>query len=78
MRPSGRTCYNYRSFAGPRELTYNKGTQPVKRLVAGKGDYYGYAQNVGLESDLFNINRKTQNTPCHRYVSKCIDCIKPP
>ena len=23
-------CYKYRSFAGPRELTYNKGTQPVK------------------------------------------------
>ena len=77
MRPSGRTCYKYRSFAGPRELTYNKGTQPVERLVAGKGDYYGYAQNVGLESDLFNINRKTQNTPCHRYVSECSDCVKP-
>jgi len=77
MRPSGHTCYKYHKFAGPNQAMFVEGNVPVTRLVAGKGNYMGYAQNVGIETDLFNINRKTQNVPCHRYVTPCNDCVNP-
>ena len=77
MRPSGHTCYNYRNFDGPRDLQFSEGVAPVTRLVTGKGDYLGYAQNVNIETDLLNINRKTNNVPCHKYVTPCNDCVQP-
>ena len=77
LRPNGHTCQNYRQFDGPSNLSFTNGEKPVRNLVAGKGNYFGYAQNVNIETDLFNINRKTINTPFHRYMTPCDDCVKP-
>ncbi len=77
LRPQGQACRQYKVEPLPESNMYHGDISPVKSLTPGMGMYRDRAQNVNIESDLYNISRKVINYPCNKYLPPCSDCDVP-